>query len=453
MLQRKAYDVLLAWKKESGGSSALLVEGARRVGKTTLVNEFGRREYRSCLFIDFNEASREVISYFEDYRADLDTLFLYLSTYYRVDLYERDTLVVFDEVQLYPPARALVKFLVADGRYDYIETGSLLSIRQNVEGILLPSEEDVVQLDPFDFEEFLWAMGERQLADLIRLRYSTLEPLPDGLHRRAMGLLREYMLVGGMPAPLAKYVKERKFAPVEAEKRRIVQLYRNDIARFAHGYEHRVVSIFDEMPGQLSKHEKRFRLSSLNKDARMRTYEEAFFWLSDARIANICYAASEPSVGLALSRDSSALKCYMSDTGLLVTLAFANGRETGEETYRSVLRGNIGINEGMLTENVVAQMLVAAGHRLFFYSQSGKKSGEQRMEIDFLIVKPYANAAGKPRVCPIEVKSPRQYGTTSLDRFKATFNKHVGIQFVLHPKQLNVDGDRVFLPLYMAFCL
>lgn len=268
-----------------------------------------------------------------------------------------------------------------------------------------------------------------------------------------MGLVREYMLVGGMPSPLAEYVEHRKFAPVEMEKRRIVQLYRNDIARFARGYEYRVTSVFDEIPGQLSKHEKKFTLSSLGKDARMRTYEEAFFWLSDARIANMCYAASEPSVGLALSKNSPALKCYMADTGLLVTLAFGNGRETGEDVYRSILRGDIGINEGMLTENVVAQMLVAAGHKLYFYAQSGKKADEQRMEIDFLIVKSYANAAGKPRVSPIEVKSPRQYGTTSLDRFKTRFNKYVGTQYVLHPKQLRVEGDRVYLPLYMGFCL
>lgn len=453
MLQRKAYEQLLTWRRESKGSSALLVEGARRVGKTTLVAEFGKREYKSCLFIDFNEADREVISYFEDYRADLDTLFLYLSAYYRVDLFERETLVIFDEVQLYPPARALIKFLVADGRYDYIETGSLLSIRQNVEGILLPSEEDVLRLEPLDFEEFLWAMDERQLAELIKLRFSQLKALPEGLHRRAMGLMREYMLVGGMPSPLSSYVQERRFASAEIEKRRIVQLYRNDIARFAHGYEFRVASIFDEIPGQLSKHEKKFTLSSLGKGARMRTYEEAFFWLSDARVANMCYAASEPSVGLALNKDTSALKCYMADTGLLATLAFANSRETGEEVYRSILRGNIGINEGMLIENVVAQMLVAAGHKLYFYAQSGKKADEQRMEIDFLIVKPYANAAGKPRVSPIEVKSPRQYGTTSLDRFKTRFNKHVGTQYVLHPKQLQVEGERIYLPLYMGFCL
>ena len=216
------------------------------------------------------------------------------------------------------------------------------------------------------------------------------------------------------------------------------------------GYEFKVVSVLDGIPGQLSKHEKKFTLSSISKNARMRTYEEAFFWLSDARIANICYASTDPSVGLGLSMGQTSLKCYMADTGLLATLALSTGSASEEDVYRAVLRGDVGLNEGMLVENVVAQSLVANGHKLFFYSQSGKKEHRQRMEIDFLIVRPYANAAGKPRVSPIEVKSPRQYGTTSLDRFKETFGKKIGTQYVLHPKQMKTDGDRAYLPLYMA---
>ncbi len=453
MLQRKAYRQLVAWKNESKGKTALLLEGARRVGKSTLVQEFGRNEYRSCLAIDFFQAPREVKGYFEDYRTDLDALFLYLSAYYGVELHERESLIVFDEVQMFPAARGLVKYLVADGRYDYIETGSLLSIRQNIEDIVIPSEEESLELEPLDFEEFLWGMGERQLAELIRKQFDGKTPLPDNLHRRALGLFREYMLVGGMPEPVSIYIDQRKFAPVDAAKRRILNLYRNDVARFARGYEFKVVSVLDGIPSQLSKHEKKYTLSSLNKNARSRTYEEAFFWLADARIANLCYAASDPAVGLSLSREQTALKCYMADTGLLVTLAFADGQETNEDVYRAVLRGDIGINEGMLTENVVAQMLRANGHRLFFYSQSGKKQGEARMEIDFLVVRPYADAAMKPRVCPIEVKSPRQYGTTSLDRFKEKFGKRIGTQYVLHPKQMKAEGDRLYVPLYMGFCL
>lgn len=453
MLKRKAYSRLLEWKERSAGKSALIVEGARRVGKSTLVQEFGKNEYRSCLVIDFFQAPKEVCDYFRDYSSDLDSLFLYLSAYYATELHERETLIVFDEVQMFPFARGMLKYLVADGRYDYIETGSLLSIKQNVRDIVIPSEEESLELNPLDFEEFLWAMGEASLANLIESSFRSLKPLPDGLHRKAYSLFRQYMLVGGMPEPTNVYVEERRFAPVDEAKRRIIDLYRNDVARFARGYEFKVVSVLDGIPGQLSKHEKKFTLSSISKSARMRTYEEAFFWLADARIANICYAASDPSVGLGLSMDQSALKCYMADTGLLVTLALAMGAVPEEDVYRSVLLGGVGLNEGMLTENVVAQALRANGHRLFFYSQSGKKSGEERMEIDFLAVRPYANAAGKPRVSPIEVKSPRQYGTTSLDRFKAAFGKRVGTQYVLHPKQLKVEGDRVYLPLYMAFCL
>lgn len=451
MLRRKAYRQLLRWKQGKQGKTAVLLEGARRVGKSTLVEEFGRNEYASCLVIDFFQAPQEVRGYFEEYRADLDTLFLYLQAFYGVDLQRRDSLIVFDEVQAYPAARGLIKYLVADGRYDYIETGSLLSIKQNVESIVIPSEEETMRLEPLDFEEFLWAMGEEKLAELIRRQFDSLKPLPEALHRRAAGLLREYMLVGGMPRAVAVYVEQRKFAPVDEEKRRILELYRNDAARFAKGYEFKVMSILDNIPGQLSKHEKKFTLSSLGRSARMRSYEEAFFWLADARMANLCYASNDPSVGLSLNMERLSFKCYMADTGLLVTLAFADNAATDEDVYRAVLRGDIGINEGMLVENVVAQMLTAAGHRLFFYSSSGERS--DRMEIDFLIARPCANAAGKPHISPIEVKSPRQYSTISLDRFKEKFAKRIGTQYVLHPKQMKVEGDRIFLPLYMGWCL
>lgn len=431
----------------------MLIEGARRVGKSTLAQEFGRKEYKSCLIIDFFQAPKEIKQYFHDYSHDLDALFLYLSAYYAVELHERESLIVFDEVQMFPFARGMVKYLVEDGRYDYVETGSLLSIKQNVKDIVIPSEEESMELNPFDFEEFLWAMGESNLASLIRGGFEALRPLPDNLHRKALALFREYMLVGGMPEPIRIYSERRRFDSVDRAKRQIVELYRNDVARFARGHEFKVVSILDGIPGQLSKHEKKFTLSSIDRNARMRTYEEAFFWLSDARIANVCYASTDPSVGLVLSMEQSSLKCYMADTGLLVTLALSMGAVGEEDVYRAVLRGEIGLNEGMLTENAVAQALRASGHRLFFYSQSGKRDGEERMEIDFLIVRPYANAAGKPRVCPVEVKSPRQYGTASLDKFKAVFGKRIGVQYVLHPKQMKVEGERVYLPLYMAHCL
>ena len=452
VFKRKIYDEMLEWKRESAGETALLIEGSRRVGKSTIVRHFAEREYKSHLIIDFANTTEDVKSLFQNL-GEIDSFFSHLKILTGKTLHERESVIIFDEVQMCPHARQAIKYLVADGRYDYIETGSLLSIKQNVENIVIPSEEEVLELGPLDFEEFLWAMGEHQLADLIKHQFQMQKPLPDALHCKASGLFREYMLVGGMPKPVDVYAAQRSFEAADREKRRILQLYRNDVSRFARGYEFKVASILDGIPGQLAKHEKKFTLSSISKNARMRTYEEAFFWLADARIANICYAANDPSVGLSLSMEQSSLKCYMADTGLLVSLAFADDSKTAENVYRTVLRGELGINEGMLTENVVAQMLVARGHHLFFYSQSGRTEGEERMEIDFLIQKPYEDAAGKPRISPIEVKSPRQYGTTSLDRFKKRFGKRIGVQYVLHPKQMKVEQGRVYLPLYMGMCL
>ena len=450
MIKRKAYDKLLSWKRNRKGATALLLEGARRVGKTTLVREFAENEYRSFIFIDFFTAPTAVKNYFEDYRDDVSSLLFYLSSYYNVDLHERESLIVFDEVQSFPLARGLVKYLVEDGRYDYLETGSLLSIRRNVEDIVIPSEEERVALDPLDFEEFLWAMGEGGLARLLHAHFEAMKALSPDLHRKAMRLWREYLLVGGMPKPVDVYRLERNFERTDAEKRAIIDLYRGDVARFARGYESKVAAVFDEIPGQLSKHEKKFTLSSLSKDARMRSYEESFYWLADARVANVCYRADDPSVGLAMSKERTSLKCYMADTGLLVTHAFSDSGAVNARTYRSLLVDDIGVNEGMLVENAVAQTLRAKGDRLFFYSQSGLEEGEERMEVDFLISRPFKDAALKPRVCPIEVKSPHQYGTTSLDRFKAKFGKRVGVEYVLHPKPLRAEGNRLYLPLYMA---
>ncbi len=448
MLKRKAYEKLVQWKKSENGSTALLIEGARRVGKSTLAKEFGRKEYRSCLFIDFFKASEDVKTLFRDLANDLDSLFAYLSGIYNVELHERDTLVVLDEIQFFPYARAMVKYFVEDGRYDFVETGSLLSIKQNTQDILIPSEEVSLELNPFDFEEFCWALGETQLANLIKKAAHERRPLPDALHKKASRLFREYMLVGGMPAPVATYAEGRDFRAAEKIKSQILSLYRKDISKFAKGYEYKVTSVFDEIPGQLAKHEKKFTLSSLEKDPRMRTYEEAFFWLADARIANLCFKTTDPHVGLKMNEDRSSLKCYMADTGILTTLAFADGQETEGEVYRDILLGKLQINEGMLVENIVAQMLRANGRNLWFYS-SYSENPQNRMEIDFLI------AAGKPhaKVTPIEVKATKRYTTISLDKFAHKFEGRTGAEYVVHPGQLRVEGKRVHLPLYMAWCI
>ncbi|KFI54242.1 ATPase [Bifidobacterium callitrichos DSM 23973] len=428
----------------------MLIEGARRVGKSTLAEEFGRNEYASCLTIDFTHAPDDVLGYFGDMRNDLDTFFLYLSAYYGVSFHERDTLIVFDEVQQYPKAREAIKQLVADGRYDFIETGSLVSIRENVKDILIPSEERSLALDPFDFDEFLWAMGEEPLSRAIADSYARLRPLPDSLHRKAMRLFREYMLVGGMPQAVETYIRTRDFHQVDEVKRDILKLYRDDIAKHAGSARRRVTLLFDGLVSQLSQHEKKYRVSSLEPNARMREYDEAFFWLADACVVNDCVNSTDPTVGLGAYADRATIKCYMADTGLLVTQALADSNVTEDDIYRDVLLGKISINEGMLTENVVAQLLHSSGHALYFYSRNDRDDASRTMEIDFLIVSRYPNAAMKPRVSPIEVKSSNRYRTSSLDKFKERFSGRVGLEYVLHPKPLEVRGDRRYLPLYMV---
>ena len=450
LFDRKAFARLAEWKSQSHGTTAMLIEGARRVGKSTVAREFARRNYASHILIDFSMAPDDVMSYFRDLRNDLDTFFLYLSAYYGVELHERDSLIIFDEVQLYPKARESIKQLVADGRYDYLQTGSMLSIRENVESILIPSEEESMRMDPMDFDEFLWAMGENPLDTAIKDSFDRLTPMPDSLHRKAMRLFREYMLVGGMPQAVSAYVDTKDFGRVDAVKRTILRLYREDISKHGGRDRNSITRVFDNLVSQLSKKEKKFRITALGENARSRDYADAFFWLTDAYITNDCFNATDPSVGLTISEDHSSVKCYMADTGLLVTLALADADATGHDIYRDILLGRISINEGMVTENVVAQLLRTSGHRLFFYSRSDRHDASNRMEIDFLIVAPYRNAAMKARVSPIEVKSSRRYTTVSLDKFKAKFDKRVGTRYILHPKAMSVEGDLVRLPLYMA---
>ncbi len=453
MLKRKALKQMSQWRARTQGSEALLVEGARRVGKSFAVEAFAKAEYETYILVDFANLPDEVREIFDDQRADLDTFFMLLSAYYRVRLHERKSLIIFDEVQRYPAAREMVKYLVADGRYDYVETGSLISIKKNVESILIPSEERRLEMGPLDFEEFCWAMGEEPLAELIASSFDALTPLPDALHKRALRLWREYLLVGGMPQAVSSYVEQRDFGQVDYVKRGILQLYANDIGKFAEGDAGRVRAIFSQIPGQLSKHEKKFALSSISPNARSRDFDSAFFWLDDARLVNICSNSTDPSVGLGLYEDARSFKCYMADTGLLVSQAFADRSETLDEVYRDILFDKLSVNEGMLVENAVAQQLRAKGHRLFFFSRYEKGNARANMEIDFLIVREYDNAAMKARISPVEVKSGRGYGTSSLDKFRERYGKRLGVEYVLHPKQMKVDGDRVYLPLYMAPCL
>ena len=446
ILKRKIYQNLLNWKKESAGSSALLIDGARRVGKSFVCEQFGKNEYKSMILIDFGNTAKEVREIFENDSADLNVFFAKLSMYYRTQLYKRKSLFVFDEIQQFPKARQLLKYLVADGRYDYIETGSLLSMKQNVQDIVIPSEEEHIEMFPLDFEEFLWALGDKTTAPYIRLCFDGRKPLGQALHRRVMNDFRQYMLIGGMPQVVVEYMKEKDFAAADKIKRRILTLYRNDISKYAGGYKTKVTAIFDALPGQLSKKEKKYRLSSISKTARQRGYEDAFMWLDDAMIVNPCFNATDPNIGLALSKDHTTQKIYLADTGLLVTQVFGDKKFSENELYRAILLGKLNVNEGMLTENVAAQMLRCNGHHLFFYSRVDTNCRKNMIEIDFLI-------SNKKKICPVEVKSGSYIKHSSLDKFRTKFSKALGDVYVLYTKDVMIKDGVLYLPLYMAMFL
>ncbi len=338
-MKRKLYNKILEWKETDKGQTALLIDGARRVGKSYIAEAFAKAEYKSYILIDFNRASKEI------------------------------------------------KYLVADSRYDYIETGSLMTIKKNVQDILIPSEERHMKMFPFDFEEFLWALGNETIMDYIRNRFNEKKPVGQAFHRKAMDYFRQYLIVGGMPQAVAAYVEGRDFDRVDRIKRDILELYRADIMKHAAGYEMKVAQIFDDIPAQLQKHDKKFKLSSLKKEARYREYEDALFWLNDAMIVNICYNSTEPNIGLRLNMDRLRLKCYMADTGLLISHAFDENGIVSEEIYKKLLFDKLEVNKGMIVENIVAQMLAASGHKLYFYTNSSREDAASRMKIDFLIAK------------------------------------------------------------------
>lgn len=444
-MRRKIYEKLLEWKSRNG-ESALLIKGARRVGKSYIVEEFAKKEYKSYIKIDFNDISEDALNLIIDNLHDRDRLFSYLQLTFKTQLYERESLIMFDEIQLCPKVRAAIKYLVADHRYDYIETGSLLSIAKNVENIIVPSEEESIELEPMDFEEFLWAKGEDFLSEHIKDSYKKLKPLEQGIHRSAMKLFREYMVLGGMPQVIKKYVETNNFNLADREKTNIITLYRNDIAKHTGNYTLKVQNVFDSIPSELSKHEKKFRLADIDKNARMREYLEPFTWLLDARFVNICFASTDPNLGLAINEDRTSIKCYMADTGLLYTIAF-NSVDEKNDVYTKIINNKLEINEGMFMENIVAQMLKSAGHKLYFYSKSSNEK-EERMELDFLI--PKNNITSRHNINFIEVKSGVRYTLSSLTKASKKYSEQLNKAIVLHPDNIKESDGIIYLPLYMT---
>lgn len=446
-MRRKIYDRLLQWKREKDGTTALMIEGARRVGKSYIAEEFARNEYDSYILIDFSKAPQRVKDWFDEYLEDVDTLLQNIQLHYKRQLTPRRSLIIFDEVQKCPRAREAIKALVADHRFDYLETGSLISIKKNVEGILIPSEEDGIDMYPMDFEEFLWAMGNEVMMPYIRERFEKRQPMGE-FHREALHYFRQYLIVGGMPQAVAEYAASRDFTKVDAVKRQILRLYKNDIKKYAGGATARVSAIYDAIPGQLQKKEKKFMLSALKDEARMREYDSAFFWLEDSKMLNISYNTTAPNIGLQLNEDRTVLKCYYGDTGLLISLAFSARGIVTNEIYQKLMFDKLEIDEGMLVENVVAQMLKAAGHELFFYSNYDKEEAENRMQVDFLVQK--EEVTSRHNISPIEVKSGSGYTLTSIQKCIKKFGQYLSTPYVLHTKDVEQKDSLLYLPLYMT---
>ncbi len=446
-MRRKIYDQLVKWKREKDGATALLIEGARRIGKSYIAEEFARNEYDSYILIDFSKAPARVRGWFDEYLEDVDTLLQNIQLHYKKRLTPRKSLLIFDEVQKCPRAREAIKALVEDRRFDYLETGSLISIKKNVDDILIPSEEEGLDMFPMDFEEFLWAMGNEVLMPFVRSRFEKRQPMGE-FHREAMLYFRQYMIVGGMPQAVAEYAASRDFARVDAIKRQILRLYKNDIKKYASGAAARASAIYDAIPSQLQKKEKKFVLAALKDEARMREYDSAFFWLADSRMVNISYNTTAPNIGLQLNEDRTALKCYFGDTGLLISLAFSARGLVSNDIYQKLMFDKLEIDEGMLVENVVAQMLRASGNGLFFYSNYDKANAENRMQVDFLIQK--ERVTTRHNISPIEVKSGTGYTLTSIQKCVRKFGQYLSTPYVLHTKDLEQKEGLLYLPLYMT---
>lgn len=451
ILKRKIYKKLLSWKNESKGTKAILIEGARRIGKSTICEEFGKNEYTSYILIDFAKKNEIVEGYFKQYLNDLDTLFMMLSTHYGVKLHERNSLFIFDEVQMFPQARAAIKYLVADGRYDFLETGSLISIKENVKDIVIPSEERSLRMYPLDFEEFAWALEEEALISYIKQCFDNKEPLDRGMHNKAMLLFKQYLLIGGMPKPVVLFSSNGKdFSAADVEKRDILKLYRNDIMKIKSAYRSKVLAIFDQIPGLLSQHEKRVVFKDIAEGSYAEQYSDTFFWLSDSMISNECFLCNDPEVGLSINEVRTYVKCYLGDTGLLLSHAFDENELLEGEIYSQILNDKLSINAGMLYENAIAQMLTANGHKLYFYTHYSEDKHRNDMEIDFIISN---NSKLKYKIFPIEVKSGKRYQATSLKRFREKYKKRIGECYIIHPRNLVINDGIICIPPYMTVFL
>ena len=447
IFKRKIYEQMLRWKKESDGRTALLIKGARRIGKSTIAEEFARKEYETYIIIDFSIADEAVKELFT-HISDLNYFFLRLQSLFNVSLRERKSVVIFDEVQLFSPARQAIKHLVKDHRYDYIETGSLLSIKKNVKGIVIPSEETRIAMYPLDYEEFLWAIDKLQTYELLRYSYQNFKSLGDAVNRDLMRNFRLYMLIGGMPQAVNAYLESNDFSAIDAVKRNILELYIDDFRKI--DPTGRASRLFTSIPAELSRNSKRYQVGSVIENATASRLGELLMDMADSMTVNFSYHANDPSVGFSLHADYDCFKLFLADTGLFVTLAFMDRDYTENVIYQKLLSDKLAVDLGYVYENAIAQMLKSAGNELFYYTfqeeivkdEDGNKT-VRNYEVDFLLSR-------KDKICPIEVKSSGYKSHKSLDVFQEKFSSRILQRYLLYTKDVRKDKDIFCLPAYMT---
>ncbi len=440
VFKRKIYDKMLVWKRERNGSTALLIKGARRVGKSTIATEFAKNEYQSFIKIDFAKVGSDIKALFDDL-TNLDFLFLQLQTLFKTTLYNRQSVIILDEIQKCPQARQAIKYLVEDGRYDYIETGSLMSIRKYKRGVMIPSEETRISMFPMDYEEFLWALQDTTTFPMMRYAFENRRPLGDAVHRALMRQFRVYMLVGGMPQAVNAYINYNDMRRVDEVKREIIELYIDDLREIDE--TGKASAIFESIPGELAKGKLRYTVGSVISDAHGLDLDVIWKDLENSLTINFSYKCNDPNVGFALHRDSSYFKLYLGDTGLFVTLAFWDNGADNNELYTKLLSDKLSADLGAVYENVVAQCLRANGHSLYYYTFKADPEGKNNYEIDFLI-------SEGSKIIPIEVKSSGYTTHKSLDEFRQKFSSRIKRPLILYPKDLKNDGELLYLPVYMA---
>ncbi len=440
IFKRKIYSKMLDWKNNWANERALLIQGARRIGKSTIVEEFGKKEYKSYILINFQSDLAKVKSLFENDISDLDRFFRKLSLLYSTSLYPNESLIIFDEIQLFPIARQSIKQLVKDGRYHYIETGSLISLKQNVKDILIPSEERSMEMYPLDFEEFLWAMGRDNAIDLLKDSFDHLKPLGDTVHREMMELYRTYLVVGGMPQAIDELLKTNDFSRVDEVKQDILNLYRSDLKKTDADNRLSTALILNAVPSELSSHSKIFKITAIDKNARLSRTLSSFQAIEDSKIVNVAYNTTDPTVGLNRTKDYSSQKIYLNDTGLLVTQIFRDSNEKIEDSiYKQIIFDKIGVNLGTILENSIAQMLKANDHDLYFHMFD-------HYEIDFLL------SEGK-KLIPIEVKSSSYSSHKSIDEFNRKYPDRIKTNYVIYSKDIKREGNITYIPFYMTMFL